>query len=335
MATARKLKSGNWRILVYTGKDASSGKRIYKSFTGSTKKEAERLAADWQERERQPLTLGSYAEQYISIKRNVLSPSTVRGYESIIRNGIAGLAPVPLDALDSRTVQQAINDFSSGHAPKTTRNVYGLVTVICEMFRPDLPLRVTLPQREKKEIFIPSPELIGQIYEKVKGTMIEYAFLLASQCGLRASEIAGLTLDRIKPDRLQIREAVVKGPDNAMTRKTTKTVSGTRDVPISPSLSRRLVELYALPRYSEKHLSSAWTDVLRRIGIPHFSFHKLRHYFASNAAYHNVPKPYTVRMMGHSSSRMVDTIYTHVFEVGEREFASRLFAQTDDLLAGK
>ena len=163
MATARKLKSGNWRILVYTGKDASSGKRIYKSFTGATKKEAERLAADWQERERQPLTLGSYAEQYISIKRNVLSPSTVRGYESIIRNGIAGLAPVPLEALDSRTVQQAINDFSSGHAPKTTRNVYGLVTVICEMFRPDLPLRVTLPQKEKKEIFIPSPELIGQI----------------------------------------------------------------------------------------------------------------------------------------------------------------------------
>ena len=43
MASAKKLKSGNWRCLAYIGKD-KEGKRLYKSFTAPTKKEAELLA---------------------------------------------------------------------------------------------------------------------------------------------------------------------------------------------------------------------------------------------------------------------------------------------------
>ena len=40
MATAKKLPSGKYRCLVYTGK-GTDGKREYKSFTADTKKEAE------------------------------------------------------------------------------------------------------------------------------------------------------------------------------------------------------------------------------------------------------------------------------------------------------
>ena len=39
MATAKKLKSGSWRCLVYDCME--DGKRKYKSFTAPTKKEAE------------------------------------------------------------------------------------------------------------------------------------------------------------------------------------------------------------------------------------------------------------------------------------------------------
>ena len=48
MATAKKLPSGSWRILVYSHTD-QDGKRRYKSFTAPTKKEAEFLAADYQD----------------------------------------------------------------------------------------------------------------------------------------------------------------------------------------------------------------------------------------------------------------------------------------------
>ena len=46
MATAKKLPSGSWRCLVYTGTDIN-GRRKYKSFTAGTKREAEYLATQY------------------------------------------------------------------------------------------------------------------------------------------------------------------------------------------------------------------------------------------------------------------------------------------------
>lgn len=46
MAKAKKLPSGNWRVQVYSHTDAD-GKRHYESFTASTKKEAELMAAEF------------------------------------------------------------------------------------------------------------------------------------------------------------------------------------------------------------------------------------------------------------------------------------------------
>ena len=46
MAKAKKLPSGSWRVNQYVGKD-KNGKRIYKSFTASSKKEAEFMAAEY------------------------------------------------------------------------------------------------------------------------------------------------------------------------------------------------------------------------------------------------------------------------------------------------
>lgn len=43
MASATKLKSGNWRCVAFLGKD-KEGRQIRKSFTAPTKKEAEALA---------------------------------------------------------------------------------------------------------------------------------------------------------------------------------------------------------------------------------------------------------------------------------------------------
>ena len=46
MATAKKLPSGNWRVQVFVGVDENK-KRIYKSFTAPTKKQAEYAALPW------------------------------------------------------------------------------------------------------------------------------------------------------------------------------------------------------------------------------------------------------------------------------------------------
>ena len=94
MASAKKLPSGNWRVNLYIGK-TPDGKRQYKSFTADTKKEAEFLAAQYNQNHidvnRSELPLRDAVERYIKSKENVLSPSTVRGYNNILKNHIIGI----------------------------------------------------------------------------------------------------------------------------------------------------------------------------------------------------------------------------------------------------
>ena len=70
MATAKKLPSGNWRVRLYIGEN-SNGKKLYKSFTARTKKEAEFLAAEYNlKRKGKPkdLTIGDAIDGYIANK---------------------------------------------------------------------------------------------------------------------------------------------------------------------------------------------------------------------------------------------------------------------------
>ena len=83
MAKAKKLPSGQWRALVYDFTD-SSQKRHYESFTSSTKKEAEFLAAEFaitkRKKGKNSLTVIKSIHKYIDAKKAVLSPGTIRTY---------------------------------------------------------------------------------------------------------------------------------------------------------------------------------------------------------------------------------------------------------------
>ena len=85
-------KTGKWRIQIYIGR-SSENKPMYKTFTGDTKREAERAAKEFefaqrqqQEKAERGITLGEAVRGYIADRNNVLSPSTIRGYEEVLRN---------------------------------------------------------------------------------------------------------------------------------------------------------------------------------------------------------------------------------------------------------
>lgn len=84
----KKLKSGNWRVLEYDYTDENN-KRHYKSFTASTKKEAEYMAKEYSHNKQRgaktynDLTLQEAYRRYIDSKSSVLAPSTIDGYEKI------------------------------------------------------------------------------------------------------------------------------------------------------------------------------------------------------------------------------------------------------------
>ena len=69
MAKAKKTPSGRWRVLLYTGKD-ENGKRIYRSFTADSRREAEFAASEYaatnhNDGDPSAMTVGEAIDKYI------------------------------------------------------------------------------------------------------------------------------------------------------------------------------------------------------------------------------------------------------------------------------
>ncbi len=340
MAKAKKTPSGRWRVLLYTGKD-ENGKRIYRSFTADSRREAEFAASEYaatnhNDGDPSAMTVGEAIDKYIDSKRNIVSPSTLKGYLSIRRNRLAGLRDARLSSLTAETVQRAINFEASALSPKTVRNIFGVLTSTLKMFTPELRFDITLPARKKPDLHIPTPEEISKIYDVVKDTDMEIPFLLASQCGLRRSEICALKWQDIDDTHVTVKNAVVRGPDG-YTVKQPKSYAGYREVGCSKALADRLRVLKRgdsdmVCAIDPSNLTSKWLRLLASAGLPHCRFHDLRHYFASMGSLEGIPSKYMAIMMGHSSTAMVDKVYSHIFPESLNVFNDRILSHTDILL---
>ena len=152
MATAKKMPSGNYRVRIY---DKATGKQ--KSFTAETKKEAEYLANEWLTGRQKvvikhDITVGEAVRTYIDSKNNVLSASTIRGYEIVYRNGLNGIRDINIDDLTTMQLQYWINSNAKKYSPKTLRNQFGLVTAALRQKKVRLDFDdVTLKKKTKTE----------------------------------------------------------------------------------------------------------------------------------------------------------------------------------------
>ena len=160
MAKAKKLPSGSWRCQVYDYTD-ENGKRHYQSFTGKTKREAEHLAAEYADtKQKRPeilkVTVGKALDNYIEIKSNVLSPSTIRGYRALRRNYYSSIQSLLLENLTQEVIQIWVNSLSVEKDAKTVKNAHGLLSAMLSLYLPSLILRTALPKKEKEVPYVPT-----------------------------------------------------------------------------------------------------------------------------------------------------------------------------------
>ena len=331
MAEAKKLPSGSWRVLLYTGTDAA-GKRKYSSFTAPTKKEAEFLAAEYRFKHESEIhthmTLKDALEGYIDLKEAVLSPTTLRSYRSICRNHLKGIMNVNLRDLKNEQLQRAISIEAKTCSPKTVRNINGLLVSAITTFRPEFTPNIRLPQKEKKEFFMPDEDTVNRLYEKAKGRKIELPLLLASQLGLRASEIAGLTyecVDRNKK-RITIKQARVYS-EHGDVMKQPKSYAGNRTLPCPDHILEKIGEGEKdelIMKTSSNQITRMWRFFMEKSGEEYFNFHALRHYFCSVSLLLGAPKKYVAELMGHSSENMINQVYEHTFGDKKQEYAEMI-----------
>ena len=216
-----RLPSGSYRIRkMYKGK-------IYSVITDykPTQKEAITLMADKLQRagSKTPrLTFREAAEDYVDMKRNILSPRTIKEYSETVGRFPKWFNELIITDITQVEINRLVNELSKTRAPKTVRNYHGFLTAVLGTFSPSLKISTTLPQKIKNEPYTPSQEDVKRILEKVKDTPYEIPIVLACY-GMRRSEICALTIDDLDGDIVHINKALVLDENKRWVIKTTKT----------------------------------------------------------------------------------------------------------------
>lgn len=331
MPTARKLPSGSWRCQVfshweYTATDDGriEKKRVYRSFTCDTpgprgKREAERMAAEFavdkELAKHCTLTLGECLDRYIDGRSRVLSPNTIREYRRARKAVLPELMDKRLDKITQEDVQLAINDACLNHAPKTVRNMHGLISAVMAAYRPDFALHTVLPKKTRPNLYTPSDEDVRLLLEAVKDTEMEIPVLLAAFGPMRRGEICALDSKHIKGNVVHVEWSMAKNEDHEWVIKRPKSYAGDRfimfpDFVIEKIKGKegRIVEL------NPDQVSNRFVRIMRDLDIPHFRFHDLRHYCASIQHALGIPDAYIMQRGGWGSDAVLKEVYRHAMD---------------------
>ena len=317
--TIEKLPSGSYRITEM--KDGNRYRITVKH--KPTKAEAKELISKKCIEFSDSTSFKVAANYYIDSKRNVLSPSTIRGYTVILNNLDFDFQNKPIDKITTPVLQGVINKLASNHKPKTVKNINGFIMSVLKFYGAEVK-SPRLPQRIKEDIYIPSEEDIKQILNDVKGTKYEVPFVLGT-LGLRRSEICALTKEDLTGNVLTIDKAIVEDENKNWIVKTTKTTDSTRVI-VVPDYIADLIRKKGIYDSSPHSLYSKLKCVQDRLGIKHFSFHKLRHFFASYM--HNLG--YTDKQIqefgGWKTDEVMKKVYQHAMDMDKtkKEMASQI-----------
>ena len=258
------------------------------------------------------------AERYMETKNNVLSPSTLRGYRSILNNLPDSFKNKLVTDIDSIVIQKLVNDYSRSHSPKSTINAHGFISAVMAMFCPNTIINTTLPQKRKNEPYVPSDEDVKRILDYAKGTQFEIPLLLAT-FGLRRSEICALTLDDLNGNMLTISKALVQAEDKTWVIKSTKTEAGTRTIYLPDNVVELIHKQGCIYTGYPNSIVCYLQKVQERLGIPKFSLHKLRHYYASMSHSIGIPDSYIMSAGGWKSDSTLKQVYRHAMHDKKEE----------------
>lgn len=290
MPNAKKLPSGNWQVKVYSHTEYVDGKlkRIRKSFTAPTKAEAEYQAALFKRqnkrKEKYQITLSDALDGYINSKDGILSPSTVRGYYQIKRTYLQELQTKQLNQITNIDIQIALNQEKKANdlSAKTIKNIAGLVSAAIGLYREDFHFKVTLPEKERYEYYLPTQDDIAILLTHTKGKELHTAILLAACLGLRRGEICALEWSDFnwKDKTVRINKAVVLTEESTWKTKNPKSYAGNRVLSLSDGLIMELEKIKSKGKVitaTPTQISHRFQRAMKATNLEHFRFHDLRH----------------------------------------------------------
>ncbi|MBR3267237.1 MAG: site-specific integrase, partial [Oscillospiraceae bacterium] len=282
------------------------------------------------------ITVRQAVRGYIDIKKNVLSPATIRGYEIILDNRLQSVMPLDIHDLDSFAMQKAINEDAATKSRKTIAEGKNLVIAALKMYgiRPDFV--VTLPPKKPNMKVLPTAD---QVIRMIRGTEIELPCILAMWLSLRMSEVRGLQFGDIKDGVLTVQRSKlnIKGKD--VVREVNKTYNSTRRL-VVPAYIQSLIDAVPHERDEDFIVPQAYEWIrgrlkkLAKANVYDLTFHQLRHLNASVMLMLGIPDKYAMERGGWSSNGVLKSVYQHTFSEERKLVDERIDGFFDALLNG-
>ena len=311
---ARQLPSGSWNVRIMCNG------RSY-SFTDPDKRRVMRRAAEFAEQCREDVDnprLADALEKYVEDRTEFLSPATIRGYNSIVRaiRTQPQIANKRIMSLTDRDIQTIIRNIDS---PKTQRNYVNLIeSATGRKF--SIKFRNKLP----KEVAVPSDlEVLGLINIFAR-TEMEIPVMLGAYAGLRRGEICALTIQDLDGDYLHISKDMVLDDFGMWIIKEPKTPASNRTVLLPHHVAERIRKRGHITTLHPNVITKRFISKQEQLGIESpYTFHSLRHFFASYLHAKHIPDAYVLRAGGWSTPHVMQKVYRHALDNEHLEYSQK------------
>lgn len=321
----RKLKNGHYYIYLRLG---GVGHSVTRRTASECIHAAELIKAQYrangapQTQGNKDMTLKQLMQAHIERYRATFSPSTLYGYDHIVKNRFVDYIDKPYDRI--KDWQKVIDAEIAKYKPRTVRNSWLFLAASIRSAGLSVPT-VKLPQTVPSPRPYLVPDDVRKLIAVAKDDENAIPVLLALH-GLRRGEIAGLLWEDVdlKNNRIHIHRTIVHNDNDEWVEKdTAKTKKSNRTIPIMiPELS---AALSAVPK-SERvgrvcacHIQNIYNVInrlCRKAGVQEVGVHGCRHSFASLGHSLSVPINEMMLLGGWDDLATMQQIYTHI---GEQE----------------
>lgn len=318
---ARKLSSGKWFIQLRL-----NGESIPVTADTEAKCQAEAAAikSGLKKVQAGKGTLRHAIDKYIDSKKNVLSPSTIRGYRAYQRRYLQAY----MDADMTRVNWQKAVD-NEVCSPKTLKNVWNLAKAAME--EQGFSATVKLPKVKKTQMPWLTSEQIPIFLKAIQGKQCEMPALLGLH-SLRRSEMFGLSWDDVNlaDNLIRVSKTVVMDENHELIMKSTaKTRESIRTIPI---MIPRLYEL--LSETEDKtgaiikaNLATPYEQInkiCRENGLPEVGVHGLRRSFASLGYSLGMREEEIMSIGGWTDFQTVHKFYIYLSDLDKKKAQNRM-----------
>lgn len=271
------------------------------------------------------ITLGEAAQQYISAREAVLSPPTIRGYKIILEQRCLDLQKRPVMDINEADLQNEISKLFASLSYKSVKNTIGFYLAVITMYNKDINTKkLNYGQKPKQEHAYLEEDEIVKIISASVGDQMEIPILLALWLGMRRSEICGLSWENVDFEQKEIRVVSTKlaNSDNEyviVDRTKTEGSRRTIDCPnyilskleqMQPVKAKRIGPVFDL------HPNSIYRGIKRiseSAGVKFVGVHGLRHTNATVMASLGLVDKAVMARGGWSSDRILKDVYEHLF----------------------